>query len=128
MNTLTIVGNLANEPRVIYTADGLCIAHFSIAGNGWKPSKDNPKGEKTVIFWDCTLFGDMAERFGNEATKGREFTLKGVCIPDNYVDKNGNKVYKIAFNAESYKKGRLPRSKDGVDTANANNIGSDEKR
>lgn len=115
MNTITIVGNLVREPEVIFAStqngDALCIAHFTIADNGWA------KGEQTTIFWKCTAFGTVAETFGNEYMVGREYTVKGIAVPNDYVDKNGVKQHKIEIHAECYKNGRKPKSKASTNSA-----------
>ena len=104
MNTITIVGNLVREPEVRYTDNGTVFAHFCIADNGFA------KGEKTTIFWQVIMFGAAAENFGNEAVKGREYTIKGICTPNTYTDKNGVQHHEIGLQAECYKNGRLPKS------------------
>ncbi len=104
MNTITIVGNLVREPEIHYTESGTVFANFSIADNGFA------KGEKTTIFWKVIMFGAAAENFGNEAVKGREYTIKGICTPNTYVDKNGIERHEIGLQAECYKNGRLPKS------------------
>lgn len=104
MNTITIVGNLVREPEIHYTENGAVFANFSIADNGFA------KGEKTTIFWKVIMFGAAAENFGNEAVKGREYTIKGICTPNSYVDKNGIERHEIGLQAECYKNGRLPKS------------------
>ena len=104
MNTITIVGNLVREPEIHYTENGTVFANFSIADNGFA------KGEKTTIFWKVIMFGAVAENFGNEAVKGREYTIKGICTPNSYVDKNGIERHEIGLQAECYKNGRLPKS------------------
>ncbi len=104
MNTITIVGNLVREPDVRYTDTGIVYALFSIADNGFS------KGEKTTIFWNVIMFGATAENFGNEAVKGREYTIKGICTPNSYTDKNGIEHHDISLQAECYRNGRLPKS------------------
>ena len=41
---------------------------------------------------------------------GREYTIKGICTPNSYVDKNGIERHEIGLQAECYKNGRLPKS------------------
>ena len=104
MNTITIVGNLVREPDVRYNENGTVYALFTIADNGFA------KGEKTTIYWQVIMFGAAAENFGNEAVKGREYTIKGICTPNTYTDKNGLEHHGINLQAECYRNGRLPKS------------------
>lgn len=105
MNTITIVGNLVRDPELTYKETGVVFAHFTLADNGYS------KSEQTTIFWNVTMFGNVAETFCNEFVKGREYTIKGICVPNEYTDKNGSKHHEIRLIAECYKNGRKPKDK-----------------
>ena len=102
-NTITITGNLVKEPEFNYSPKGTAIVNFTLADNGFQ------NGEKSVIYWDCFAFGEQAERLGNNFIKGREYTIKGEVVPNNY-EKDGVKHYRQRINAQSIKNGRKPKS------------------
>lgn len=104
MNTITIQGNLTRDPKFSYSANGTPIINFSLADNGFA------NGEKTVIFWQCFMFGEQAERFGNEFMVGRQYTIKGVVVPNNY-ENDGVKHYGVKVHAECIKYDFKPKEK-----------------
>ena len=56
------------------------------------------------------MFGEHAERFGNEFMVGRQYTIKGVVVPNNY-EKDGVKHYGVKVHAECIKYGFKPKAK-----------------
>ena len=104
MNTITVQGNLVKEPRFIYSEKGTAIVNFVLADNGFA------NGEKTVVFWECFMYGEPAEKLGNEFMVGRQYTIKGVVVPNNY-EKNGVKHYGMRIHAECFKNGLKPKAK-----------------
>ena len=106
MNSITVQGNLVRDVRVVYTEKGTPIINFCLADNGFV------KGEKTVIFWNCIMFGENAERLGNEYMVGRQYIVKGIVVPDNY-EKDGEKRYCYQLQVEGIKYGLKPKNKKG---------------
>lgn len=99
-NTITITGNLTKDVVFRNTNTGKAVANFTIADNGFE------NGEKTVIFWDCFLFGEQAEHLANNCgTKGREITVRGEAVPNEY-EKDGVKYRSIRIKCGCYKPGR----------------------
>lgn len=88
MNTIYLEGRLVKEPDIIWTESGICIANHR-----------------------CVAFGPEAEKIGNDSQKGRIYKIKGSMIPNNYVNKEGKKIYGFKFKAEFIEFGALPKRK-----------------
>ena len=63
------------------------------------------------IFHKCVAFGPEAEKIGNDSKKGRIYKIKGTIIPNNYINKEGKKIYDFKFKAEFIEFGALPKQK-----------------
>ena len=91
MNKLFLLGNLSRDPEITMGgADGnLTIAKFDVAvnRNGVK------KGETSADFFHCTSFGKQAQFVEKYFKKGMGIFLMGRVQNNNYVNKDGNKVY-----------------------------------
>ena len=98
-NTITITGNLTKDVDFRYTNGGKAVANFTLADNGFE------NGEKTVIFWDCFMFGEQAEHLANNSSKGKEITVRGEAVPNEY-EKDGVKYRNIRIKCGCYKNGR----------------------
>ncbi len=56
------------------------------------------------------MFGENAERLGNEYMVGRQYIVKGIVVPDNY-EKDGEKRYCYQLQVEGIKYGLKPKNK-----------------
>lgn len=50
INTVTIVGNLGQDPEIRYTASGVPVAGFTVAVNEIYKGKDGQKVKRTTGF------------------------------------------------------------------------------
>lgn len=109
MSTHTIEGRLTQIPKIVYTDKGVCVTNFSLAENIYvgKDEKGNAKFEP--IYHRCVAFGDIAERIGNDSKVGRIYKIIAKSIPDNYVNKEGKKVYSSKFQALAVEFGPIPK-------------------
>lgn len=111
MNTIYIEGRLIREPDIIWTPSGICVANFQIAENVYAGKNEEGKAQYEPIFHKCVAFGVEAEKIGNDSQKGRVYKIKGSMIPNNYVNKDGKKIYGSKFKAEFIEFGALPKKK-----------------
>ena len=96
MNCVFFMGRLANSPE-IRNSNNTTIAMFSIAVDR-RFKKD---GDENADFFRCVCFGKLAEFTEKYLNKGTKIVLSGRVENDNYVNKNGEKVYGTKIIAES---------------------------
>lgn len=84
-NQIILAGNVARDPEIKYTANGMPIAKFSIAVNRRSKDKDE------VMFVNCVAFDKLADLANQHLSKGKPVLVKGRLQLQNYEDKNGVK-------------------------------------
>ena len=86
------LARLTKDVEVRYSsgAQPMAIATFSIAS----PRKFRREGEPEADFFDCVAFGGKAEFIGKFFHKGSRVYIEGEERNDNYVNKEGIKVYR----------------------------------
>lgn len=85
MNTITIIGNVGQDPELKYTQSGKAIAKFSVADTRGKD--DN----KQTQWHRVTVFDEQAENVVEQVRKGARVVVTGRLQIDEYVDKEGVK-------------------------------------
>lgn len=78
------------EVRYSQAAQPMAIASFSVAA----PRKFRKEGEPEADFFDCVAFGGKAEFISKYFKKGSRAFIEGDLRNDNYVNKEGIKVYR----------------------------------
>lgn len=87
LNSVTLIGRLARDPEMRYTASGIPVANFSIAvDRGFT----NQQGEKETDFIDIVAWRKLAEVVTNNLGKGRLVAVEGRLEIQRYQDKEGN--------------------------------------
>ncbi|SNR95861.1 single-strand binding protein [Anaerovirgula multivorans] len=87
MNTVVMIGRMAKDPELRFTASGKAVAAFSIAVN--RPfSKTNEADFFNVVVWKKT-----AENCANYLAKGRLVGIEGRLQTRSYETQNGEKRY-----------------------------------
>jgi single-strand DNA-binding protein len=88
INTVTIVGNLGQDPEVRYTASGVPVAGFTVAVNEVYKGKDGQKVKK-VHWFRVSAFQRLAEVVGEYCTKGSKVGVRGQLQQRTWQDSNG---------------------------------------
>lgn len=88
INTVTVVGNLGNDPEIRYTAQGVPVANFNIAVNENYKNKEGEKVKKTHWF-KVTAFQRLAEIVGEYCTKGSKVGIRGQLTQRTWQDAEG---------------------------------------
>ena len=94
--TVCITGTVTRS-ELKYLASGMAITEFGVAVNERVKNKDTGKWEDgDASFFDCTVFGDMAENVAESIDKGTRVIVKGRLKMDSWEDKEtGAKRTKI---------------------------------
>jgi len=88
INTVTIVGNLGQDPEIRYTPNAVPVASFTIAVNEVYKGKDGQKVKKTHWF-RVTAFQRLAEIVGQYCTKGSKVGIRGQLQYRQWQDNEG---------------------------------------
>src|SRR3990170_980669 len=90
-NTVTLVGNVTDDPELRFTPSGAAVANFTVAVNRrWK----NQAGEwedKLDGFFKCNCWRDMAENVAESLKKGTRVVVTGRLQQRSWDDQEGNK-------------------------------------
>lgn len=87
MNVVVLIGRLARDPELRFTASGKAVATFSIAVN--RPfSKTNEADFFNIVVW-----GKTAENCANYLAKGRLVGIEGRLQSRSYETQTGEKRY-----------------------------------
>ena len=98
-NTVTITGNLGNQPEIKELTSGLLCAKFNVATRTF--SKDeNGHWVKNTHWHKVIAWGKTAELVKASLGKGRCANIEGVRKQRRYTDKQGNDKSYIEIVAE----------------------------
>lgn len=90
--TITVVGNLTNDPELRFTPSGAAVANFTIAStprtfdrqsNEWKDGE--------TLFLRCGVWREAAENVAESLTKGTRVVAQGRLKSRAYDTKEGEK-------------------------------------
>ena len=88
-NKVMIMGNLARDPEVRYTASKQAVANFSVAVNKtWKDK--NGEYQESVDFIPVVVWGSMAENCERYLKKGSQAFVEGRLQVRSYEAKDGS--------------------------------------
>ena len=91
MNKIVLGGRLVKEPELKFLdGDGKAVARFTIAVSRKIKGKD---GKRESDFFNCVIFGKLAEGITKYANKGQEIILVGEVRNRSYEDKDKIKRY-----------------------------------
>ena len=114
LNVVSLVGRVVRDARLAYTAGGTAAVNFSLAVNSTK--KRNGKYEDKADFFDCALFGRLAEAIAQYLTKGKQVSLSGRLEQQSW-EKDGaryTKVVVIADNVQLLSAGKREEERSGA--------------
>jgi len=91
-NSVRLIGNLGDDPKVRKLDSGKSVANFSIATNEIYRNGNGEKQSETT--WHrLVAWGKQAEIAEKYLKKGSEIALEGKLTNRSYEDKNGEKHY-----------------------------------
>jgi single-strand DNA-binding protein len=96
--TLTIAGNLVDDPELRFTPAGQPVAKFRVAST--PRFRDNTTGEwkdGDSLFLTCNVWRQAAENVAESLTRGMRVIVSGGCGSGSYETKEGEKrtVYEL---------------------------------
>jgi single-strand DNA-binding protein len=128
-SSITITGNLTNNPELRSTSAGSAVANFTVASTPRvfdSATREWKDGE--TLFLRATVWREMAEHAAASLTKGSRVVATGVLKPRSYETKTGEKRTIIELEVEeiglSLKYAAVPREFTKADPANAETAGT----
>lgn len=97
MNKVILIGRLANDPELRFTANGKAVANFRIAVNR-SFSRDAEADFFSIVVW-----GKVAENCANYISKGRLVALEGRLQNRTYDTQAGERRYVTEIVANNVK-------------------------
>lgn len=98
MNKTLISGRLTKDPEIRYTQGStpMCIANYTLAVD----RRIKRPNEQSADFIPCVAFGKSAEFAEKYFKKGTKLIVTGRIQTSNYVNKDGQRVYKTEILVE----------------------------
>src|SRR4030042_491034 len=97
-NSITMAGNIVNDPELRQTGSGTAVVNFRLACN-IKLSADSSK----VTFIDVATFGNTAEAVHTYCKKGSNVLVTGRLDEDQWSGEDGQKRFKHFITASLVK-------------------------
>ena len=90
-NTVTIVGNITDDPELRFTPSGRPVANFTVAVNKRWKNNDGQWEDKLDGFFRCNVWADQAENAAESLQKGTRVLVTGRLQQRQWEDNDGNK-------------------------------------
>src|SRR5918999_462676 len=89
-NTVTLVGNITDDPELRFTPSGSAVANFTVAVNR-RFQKDGQWEDRLDGFFRCNCWRDMAENVAESLQKGMRVVVVGRLQQRSWDDNDGNR-------------------------------------
>jgi single-strand DNA-binding protein len=91
--TITIVGNLADDPELRYTPSGRAVAQFRVVVNS-RVKQGDRYVDGRPSYYPCVAWTELAENVAQSIGKGARVIVTGTWAQgEPYDDRNGSKHY-----------------------------------
>jgi single-strand DNA-binding protein len=90
-NTVTLVGNITDDPELRFTPGGAAVANFTVAVNRRYRNPEGQWEDKLDGFFRCNCWRDMAENVAESFQKGTRVVVVGRLQQRSWEDAEGNK-------------------------------------
>lgn len=97
--SVTLVGNLTDDPELRFTPGGAAVANFSVAvtarvrdGDGWK--------DGDTSFYRCNVWRDQAENAADTLAKGMRVLVLGTLRESRWESDDGTKRSRVEITVD----------------------------
>jgi len=96
--TITVIGNLTNDPELRFTPSGSAVANFTVASTPRTFDKNsNEWKDGETLFLRASVWREAAENVAESLTKGMGVIAQGRLKSRSYETKEGEKRTVIEF-------------------------------
>ena len=99
-NTITLVGNVTDDPELRFTPSGLPVANFTVAVNRRFKNPDGQWEDKLDGFFRCSCWRDMAENVAESIQKGTRIMVVGRLQEQRWEDQEGGKRSRVEIQVD----------------------------
>jgi single-strand DNA-binding protein len=89
-NTVTLVGNITDDPELRFTPSGAAVANFTVAVNR-RFQRDGQWEDRLDGFFRCNCWRDLAENVAESLQKGMRVVVVGRLQQRSWDDADGNR-------------------------------------
>ncbi len=90
--TVTVIGNLTNDPELRFTPSGAAVASFTVASSSRVLDKTtNEWKDGEAVFMRCSVWRQYAENVAESLTKGTRVIVSGRLRQRSYETREGEK-------------------------------------
>jgi single-strand DNA-binding protein len=100
INKTILVGRITRDPELKETSGGTKICKISLASN--KSYKSHDEKKESVGFFDCVIFGKLAEIMAQYGKKGKQIIVDGSLNYSTWDDAEGKKRSKIEIQVDNF--------------------------
>lgn len=97
---ITATGNLAADPELRYTPNGVAVADMVVMCNERRKNDAGEWVDGDVIALAVTVWYEQAENVAASVHKGDAVTVTGTLSEDSWDDKDGTKRYRVKCRAD----------------------------
>jgi single-strand DNA-binding protein len=90
-NTVTLVGNITDDPELRFTPSGAAVANFTVAVNRRYKNQSGEWEDKLDGFFRCNCWREMAENVAESFRKGTRIMVVGRLQQRSWDDQEGNR-------------------------------------
>ena len=88
--SITLIGNLTNDPELRFVPSGSAVANFTVASTPRTfDQKSNAWKDGETLFMRCNVWREQAENLVESLTKGSRVIVSGRLKPRSYDTKEG---------------------------------------
>lgn len=98
MNNATLIGNLADDPKLIRTSSGIAKCTFRLATQ--RRFVNQQSGQREADFHNIVVWRQLAELCGKYLAKGKKCAVRGSIQYRDYDAQDGSKRYITEILAE----------------------------
>jgi single-strand DNA-binding protein len=121
--TITIVGNITEDPTLTFTPSGIAVSNFTVASTPRKFDKNAQKWvDEPALFMRCSLWRQAAENVAETLTRGTRVIATGRLVQRSFDTREGEKRTVIELQVDEVgpslkyataKVNKVSRSSDG---------------
>lgn len=90
-NSITIVGNVTDEPELRFTPSGSAVANFTVAVNRRYKNRDGNWEDKLDGFFKCNCWQSLAENAAETLKKGTRVVVTGRLNQRSWEAQDGSR-------------------------------------
>lgn len=97
----TLVGRLAADPELKFTAGGRAMCHFAVITSRRTKDSDGNWTDTDNTYWRCTAWADLAENICELLAKGNAVIVHGTLAERSWTGKDGEEHKSIEMRADA---------------------------